>query len=948
MTAIRAQINRIGVVLLFIVALTVFTATQAQAIEKRVFEEKPGPIPEFVRTFAAGETITFHTENLSSGVDPVIHFWDLTNNIEVSMDDNGGGGKKALLRARAPHAGDYALIIRQRNFLAEGTLDLYMFGQPWKTNVKVGGRFVVMLSLQPKEQVIALSPPRGPSSHFLYVISDDGLHIESRLRGAPRSRWEAPASTFGARTFLLGVREADAGKPIRVYRNDAKLPNYDLDGDGLGLLLEQQLKTCSSKTDVFDAFTCDRVADVRDTDGDGISDGWEVLGRDYGSGSSYVYVALPTWGANPRHKDMFIEADYRRLTLEENNAQVPEHMPPSVAIQFANTYGDMNTTDPLIRLYHAQVVGNPDGQPGISVHIDTGLPPQSPQDVGIYGNWGGYNAIDAIPNSEGNYGGQEPGKLWMTQMHPARRGIFFYGPGHKGGGGQCIVGAISCGYNFMSAANAIHEMMHALGLNHSGPSLAEKLGANCKPNYPSAVNYVYQNKMLLSDGRDRAALNNTALTEWQAVSPSNKTYLNDLQETFKFIVDPVNGHVDWNRDGVFAPAGQTVRGYANYAPDKNCEFTRTNEVQFSGKALSVAIAHIGKQTLYFYVTEAGKVRFRRSTSSWNCPAAEKNCAGSSFGPPTDLTFPKPIQSLDAEPVNVNGEEQLSVIAIDQDGVLRERRMRLQSNGSMAWYSDMIVLPSAVEAAGEPSLAETRDGTGIYLSYKGTDNVLRWRYRNNTEWEDERIAQDLQDSNLTVAPDASPGIASAYLSGTSDNAAALYLAYADAQSILRIMTLNAQGLWENTNLQAANTQNIIGRPAMAWVPNTMGFDSPGQFYLVVRDQNNVYKMLRTYFDKDSNKILIGLNSFFDNVWLSGNTIDLTASSSSGHPQLWAALTFPKESGPLLLFRPRADGISDVKQSNFDDWLAVSSGLCNVVASSDSAASSPLRCQKWPWP
>ena len=45
--------------------------------------------------------------------------------------------------------------------------------------------------------------------------------------------------------MLIGVRPADAGKPMRVYRNDVKLPGADPDGDGLGTELERQLKTCS-------------------------------------------------------------------------------------------------------------------------------------------------------------------------------------------------------------------------------------------------------------------------------------------------------------------------------------------------------------------------------------------------------------------------------------------------------------------------------------------------------------------------------------------------------------------------------------------------------------------------------------------------------------------------------------------------------------------------------
>lgn len=958
MVKIIPQINISRVYLLFAVILFGFVPARAQFLV-RMFEEKVGPIPEYIITLSAGQTVSFQTVNLSAGIDPVLHLWDLKRGVEVAMDDNSGGGHAAALRARVTRSGDYVLIVRQRDFHSEGTMDILSNGLPWKNNVRVGGRYMFMPGLLPKEQISALPPPLGPSSHFMYLLSPDGEHIELRLRGTPRSRWEVPAATSAARTLLLGVQADDSGKPIRVYRNDFKLAGADPDGDGLGSGLERQLKTCSAVTDSFDAFTCNRVTDLRDTDGDGISDGWEVLGRDYNPEfplpffGPIDYVAVPTWGANPRHKDLFIEADYRRLTLEENKANIKEHMPPEVARQIAESYGDKKTTHPLLRLFHAALVANPDQQPGISLHIDTGLAPQKPEDAGIYGDWGGYDAINAVKNKKGEYVGQQPALLWSSHMHPSRRGIFLYGPGHKSGGGQCPVVSMYCGYNFNDASIAIHEMLHALGINHSAPYGAERLGANCKPNYPSAANYAYQKDMLLSNGRDRPSQNNVALKEWNAVPPFNTGYIKELRDRFKYLVDAVNGHVDWNRDGVFAPADQTVRGYANYAPDNNCEFTRLNEVAFTGtKATSVALARVGRHTLLFYLDQAGKVRYRRSTSSWNCPPAEKNCAGSSFGSPASISFPKPIQSLDAEPVNIEGAYQVSIVAIDRDGKLYERRLALQSNGTLVLSSTINEIPQSVAAAGELSLAETRDGTGIYLVYKGYDNVVRWRFRNTADWGAENITQFSSGVNIVTSAEASPGIAGAYPPLNPSGPAALYLAYSDAFGMLRLVSLNSKGLWEDSKLQTDFPFKTQGRPAMAWVPNITGMDSPGQFYMVVRDQDNRYKMMRTYFNTEAKAIRIGLSSYFDNVSLFGTSIDLIASGSTGHPQLWAVLIFDKKDAnnkpaPQILFRPRADGISDVKQRNYDDWTAVGSSLCNVVVNPDRTEAEPIRCSKRTW-
>ncbi|HEX8456462.1 MAG TPA: hypothetical protein VF656_03995 [Pyrinomonadaceae bacterium] len=933
MSKTNARITRhAGACLLCALAFIGLFATRAHADALRVMEEKVGPVPEFIMPLKAGQVVTFQTVNLSGGIDPVLHLWDITNGFELGLNDNGGGGKAALLRVVVPHIGNYALIVRQRNIVSEGMTDILKDGQPFRRNVQVAGRFIFLLSLKEKEQIDVLPPPAGAPAHFAYLISDDGLHIESRLRGAPRSRFEIPAGFFGARTLLLGVRAADNGKPLRIYRNDVKLPGADPDGDGLGTGLEQQLKTCSVKTDSFD-IPCDRAVDMRDTDGDGIPDGWEVLGRDF---SPNVYVPLPTWGANPRHKDLFIEADYRRLSKQENDERRQEHMPPEVARGFAGGFADHKTTDPLIRLFHATLVGNPDQQPGINVHFDTGVEPERPEDAAIYGDWGGYQAIDAVAGADGNFGGAEVDALWKTHMHPSRRGIFRYGPGHRSGGAQCPVGRMFCGYNFNNAGNAMHEMMHTLGLNHSGPEGIERLGANCKSNYPSTVNYAYINDLLVSDGRNRAALNNVALKETRAVSPSNRSFLADLKNKYRFIVDENEGHVDWDRDGAFAPADRTVRGYANYEPGNDCEFTRLNQVKFAGTvATSVAVTRVGKHTLLFYLDAQGRVFHRRSTSDWDCPAAEFNCAGSSFGSPVQIDFPLLVKGMDAETVNVTGAgEQVSLVVIDSLGRLRERRLELQANGTLTLSPTTTPLIASQAVTGEPSLAETRDGRGLYLVYKGTDNVVRWRFRNTSQWSPERVAEKPDGTVLIAAPDASAGIASAYLPSSPGSPAALYLAFSEKNAPFRLYTLNAQEKWELTDLLSdQGLRGMKGRPSMAWVPNTTSRDTPGQFYLVMRDDRTRYRMMRTHFDPGAQKVRVGLTSFFDNSSLKGDAIDITASAANGHPQLWAALTFTNRTGPNLLFRPRADGIVDIKQANYDDWSVIAWGTCQFIINPD---------------
>ena len=50
-------------------------------------------------------------------------------------------------------------------------------------------------------------------------------------------------------------------------------------------------------------------AEVADTDGDGLCDGWEVLGIKQATSLYPLSPAtqLPAWGADPLHKDVFVQ-----------------------------------------------------------------------------------------------------------------------------------------------------------------------------------------------------------------------------------------------------------------------------------------------------------------------------------------------------------------------------------------------------------------------------------------------------------------------------------------------------------------------------------------------------------------------------------------------------------------------------------------------------------------
>ena len=85
-----------------------------------------------------------------------------------------------------------------------------------------------------------------------------------------------------------------------------------------------------------------------DTDGDGLSDSVEINGYD-ADGDGRPEVDYKKMGANPYHKDVFVEMDYMpgELASEEELDRIVQ------------SFADLNVT-------------NPDGRAGVNLHLDAG------------------------------------------------------------------------------------------------------------------------------------------------------------------------------------------------------------------------------------------------------------------------------------------------------------------------------------------------------------------------------------------------------------------------------------------------------------------------------------------------------------------------------------------------------------------------------------------------
>ena len=319
---------------------------------------------------------------------------------------------------------------------------------------------------------------------------------------------------------------------------------------------------------------CWRIEIGKDSDGDGLLDDWEINGLDI-DGDGIIDLDLPAMGANPFHKDIFVELDWRT------------GFPPQRAeiLKWKEAFA----AAPI----DAGGIPNPDGLPGITLHVDTGALTENGLLVGD--NLGGGNDLgpnffacslsnDATafyPAKRANFDAARRGLVFRYAITSVRCCMFGPAVGQlctsdaqcpnalcQPAGGQAEIGGNDLVvWNTVSqGASLMHELGHTLNLRHGGDS-----DENCKPNYLSLMNYDHAGGLQRLDGstmldfspprqsngpRGTAPLGDLIeqmLSESVVLDPA------DLQSLLVYTdagrnkrQSPVDAPVDWNGDGVRA------------------------------------------------------------------------------------------------------------------------------------------------------------------------------------------------------------------------------------------------------------------------------------------------------------------------------------------------------------------------------------------------------------
>jgi uncharacterized repeat protein (TIGR01451 family) len=224
------------------------------------------------------------------------------------------------------------------------------------------------------------------------------------------------------------------------------------------------------------------VIDNTDTDQDGLLDCWEHDGIDY-DGDGVVDFVLP--GANPNHKDIYVESDYFDCTVGGGDCpagDTHQHGPVADAITRIN------------QTYQNAPVTNPDGVTGITMHlqVDEALPHVA---------FCEYDASCFGPTKSARFG--TAAERANPKARLAKRLVYRYVlwahalPNIKNSGKSGSPASDSIltlayatnkvGSSLEQAGTFLHEVGHELGLGHGGGD-----SINGKPNYLSVMNYTFQ------------------------------------------------------------------------------------------------------------------------------------------------------------------------------------------------------------------------------------------------------------------------------------------------------------------------------------------------------------------------------------------------------------------------------------------------------------------------
>ena len=903
----------------------------AQNIMRDVYA---GPVFRTWVDVPANSLVVVESSNLSAGADTVVHLWDPSTQTEVAYNDDWNG-LSSLITYNNPNAftKTYMVLVRSYSTFTTGTANLVVNtsgNNQSFTNIPVGGSMFFVSASNYTESVLIRSgsgPAAGAvsdtvlygfdsASHMVAFDDDGGVGYASAL--LPDTRLQR---------VILAPYWPDGAGTAHLYSNDI---NSDADSDGVGNAIESALGTCAS--------SCPGVVNPKDTDRDGISDRFEVFGYE-GDDGDVLYFG--SWGANPRHKDLYVDVDWD-IAIGANPVDANK------AIEIANAFAGGSAAD----------LGNTDGQPGVSVHVDNGI--AAPAGEFRYGDFGGSTAMWTYRDCEER----------LVNQSATRQSFIRQAFGYVGNGGQTPGFGTCFGWGMRDPIRTfIHELGHTLKIDHHG---VNQWGAlNCKPNYRSVMNYTWQfdASVTFSNGSLGTVLNPASVVESTGIGQS-PAYL----ATPPFSFSTQGNAVDWDRDGTFQTQAQRA-GLTHLNRDcgalaanttRLADGTRTPWVVPSAMT-TPALVKLGSRLYAFWVGNDDRLRYRQGALS-SSPANGSCPNGAALG--TQCMTWNAVQTV-ATTYNVGGFSAtvmsnsivLAYRAIDPAGtntnlIYVKSSTGVSSAGNVSgWTADA---SRGVRTVYEPEIDLFTINAGTFgttptqvlaLFYRSTtNNEYRWMTATGPTgtWTDRNQMRDANGAIMTGG--FSPTVA-ARGSGTTAEYCGVF---PDNGSLAQFHCFDRS----TSRWRWANAFGVVGSKAgLAFHTRRKADGTPltaakdGQWYIAtVEGATDAIPTIRittgiAAANTTPNTGFTYSRSYIVNVWdrqQPGAGIPLFEDETVGSMKALKIWVVNVEwANPGIDFLPFVDGTPNVQLKDGSDWRLMARGICeNLRGSSYCGAADPV--------
>lgn len=809
-----------------------------------------------------------------------------------------------------------------------------------------------------------------------------------------QAAWDVPFALPAVHVLVAPTLWSHVG-PARLLINDLSVG--DCDSDTLSDNVEAWLGSCPGVCEglTVDDSTC-AARWPQDSDADGLDDGWEVRGCDHDccvDDPAACAVSrpqyLPKWGANPLHKDLFVENDWtqaRRDDLADGEevvvadadfAEFPgcqqsprgyaNYDPPPPDEGDVPRSLNCEEVEIPVAIYGAPdtaaSVDNQDGEDGIALHVDIG------RDCGDANTHAGdWNGANVVPYGAGRH------RNHQNCLSPQRQRVFRYALGVPKGG-QTDIGGRALAFHWNAPHTFAHELGHSSGLDHYGSAASGAM--NCKPQYRSIMNYAYGGETRLSlgefvfdfaglplslnpealcEGYGLGILDNSrddiALEERQAAYDQT-AFLTD--SIFEYYIDPETAGVDWNRDGQIEPDsfdrdclaivrapitwGWHQCGAPSYHAGDDLAFL---DVTPDTTVARPVLGRLGARLYAFYPTASGfQYRWTDSTFDEAAGCTADNLASTCHRWSTARSMP---HGADAHSVVVHewaiwGVSEL-VVAYGSDGNLFSQVLTVSPVGSESW-SERALLDGSGEVAPAQGDMEEFEGR-LYVVYRTTSGL---RMLSLDSWgpSEPRPVIFASGRPIVLVDDAKAGVsltvgpepAQEFVDGRVQFRAwqSLMMAYvrpADGMVQVAAMRLNGRffddGPYWVAIPWAGENQPAQGTPALTWSAEETG----GRYHLAYRASTN------ELFYSESYKSDWGWRHrrFFSGTYTDSPVgLDYYVDVRDGRPDATRLAWIDQGDGVWnVRFFPFADGIVAAQLQDVDDFAIIADRLCSVLRGS----------------